>query len=115
LVAALLAIVCVDGSTRLGRPVFFIQETPRLKGAAFMLLKFRTMPAKAMAATRSADAIGAVAALDEPGRIAELLNVLKGEIVARGTATFADALSAAVHAGTDEAPRGASGHYDGHR
>jgi lipopolysaccharide/colanic/teichoic acid biosynthesis glycosyltransferase len=64
----------------LGRPVFFVQERPGLRGRPFKLIKFRTMRegngSDAERLTRAGRLLRA-ASMDE---LPELLNVLKGEM-----------------------------------
>jgi len=65
---------------RLGRPIFFVQERPGIKGKPFQLIKFRSMrPGDGSDAERltwEGKALRAMS-LDE---LPELVNVLKGEM-----------------------------------
>ncbi len=70
----------------LGPPVLFRQTRPGLNGKPFQLLKFRTMTdARDADGTPLADgqrlsAYAAIPPKHEPRRIAELINVMRGEM-----------------------------------
>lgn len=76
----LLALVALAVRAGLGRPVFFVQERPGLRGKPFKLVKFRTMREGAGSDAARLTRLGRLlraASLDE---LPEVLNVLSGEM-----------------------------------
>jgi len=65
---------------RMGRPVFFVQERPGLKGRPFKLIKFRTMREGAGSDAERLTRLGRVLRATSLDELPELLNVLKGEM-----------------------------------
>ena len=64
----------------LGRPVFFVQERPGLRGQPFRLIKFRTMREGDGKDEERLTRLGAVLRATSLDELPELLNVLKGEM-----------------------------------
>jgi lipopolysaccharide/colanic/teichoic acid biosynthesis glycosyltransferase len=64
----------------LGRPVFFMQERPGLRGCPFTLIKFRTMREGGGADAERLTRVGRVLRATSLDELPELLNVLKGDM-----------------------------------
>ena len=64
----------------LGRPVFFVQERPGLKGRPFGLIKFRTMREGAGGDAERLTRVGRWLRAWSLDEVPELVNVLKGEM-----------------------------------
>ena len=64
----------------LGRPVFFVQERPGLRGRPFRLMKFRTMRSGTGTDDERLTRVGRLLRSTSLDELPELLNVLKGEM-----------------------------------
>ena len=76
----LMLVIALLTAVAMGRPVFFVQERPGLRGRPFKLIKFRTMREGAGPDAERLTQTGKVLRTTSLDELPELLNVLRGEM-----------------------------------